>query len=39
LEKVGFQSEGVLRQRRYWENHFYDVEMFSLLRKDYLLGA
>jgi [ribosomal protein S5]-alanine N-acetyltransferase len=36
LRKAGLKSEGILRKRRLWNGIFYDVEMFGLLRSDYL---
>ena len=35
LAKVGFVEEGVLRDYRYWRGAFYDLRMFSLLRREY----
>jgi ribosomal-protein-alanine N-acetyltransferase len=35
LEKSGFKNEGVLRQWMYWNGNYYDMTMFSLLKKDY----
>ena len=35
LEKLGFSCEGVLRDWLYWNGNFYDMEMFSLLKRDY----
>lgn len=34
LQKLGFQVEGVLRQRGYWKEAFHDVILFSLLRNE-----
>jgi ribosomal-protein-alanine N-acetyltransferase len=31
LLKVGFQSEGVLKGKGYWNGRFHDLELFSLL--------
>jgi ribosomal-protein-alanine N-acetyltransferase len=31
LMKVGFQSEGVLKGKGYWDGRFHDLELFSLL--------
>ena len=31
LLKVGFQSEGVLEGKGYWDGRFHDLELFSLL--------
>lgn len=36
LEKVGFQQEGVLRERLYKASQYHDVHLFALLREDYL---
>ncbi|HLZ62622.1 MAG TPA: GNAT family N-acetyltransferase [Ktedonosporobacter sp.] len=33
LRKLGFQEEGLLRERLYVDNQFYDERMFSLLNK------
>jgi [ribosomal protein S5]-alanine N-acetyltransferase len=35
LEKLGFQQEGVLRQRLRKGGKYYDIHRFGLLRKDY----
>lgn len=34
LSKLGFQREGLLRQRGYWKGEYHDVCLFSLLRTD-----
>ncbi len=34
LTKLGFQREGLLRQRGFWKATYHDVWLFSLLRKD-----
>lgn len=34
LLKAGFTNEGILRQWMYWNNTYYDMTMFSLLRSD-----
>jgi ribosomal-protein-alanine N-acetyltransferase len=36
LEKIGMNREGTLRQRQFWMGEFYDVDMYSLLRSEYL---
>ena len=36
LEKLGFQEEGILRERGFWKGNFHDLKMFSLLKKDYI---
>jgi ribosomal-protein-alanine N-acetyltransferase len=35
LEKLGFQSEGLLRECTFWHNKFQDLRCFSLLRRDW----
>ncbi len=35
LAKVGFTEEGILREYRYWGGRFYDLRMYSLLRREY----
>jgi len=35
LEKLGFQEEGILRERLYVNERFYDEKIFSLIKKDY----
>lgn len=35
LLKVGFQSEGVLEDKGYWNGHFHDLELFSLLAEQW----
>ncbi len=34
LEKLGFQEEGILRQRLFENNHFHDEKVFALLKRD-----
>ena len=36
LHKLGFQEEGILRERGFWKGHFHDLKMFALLKKDYV---
>lgn len=36
LEKVGFQREGIQQEQYYEEGEFYDLVLFSLLRKNFL---
>ncbi len=35
LEKLDFKREGVLRQWMLWNNRYYDMTMYSLLKTDY----
>jgi ribosomal-protein-alanine N-acetyltransferase len=35
LKKLNFQNEGVLRQWMLWNDKYYDMTMFSLLKTDY----
>ena len=35
LEKVGFQSEGVMREKGYWHGRFHDLQLFSLLKSEF----
>lgn len=35
LQKLGFQEEGILRERLYVNERFYDEKIFSLLKNDY----
>ncbi len=35
LLKVGFQSEGILEGKGYWDGHFHDLELFSLLEEQW----
>lgn len=35
LEKVGFKKEGVLKQWMYWNNRYFDIIMYALLKRDY----
>lgn len=35
LQKLGFQEEGILRERIFVNNQFYDVKLFSLLKSEY----
>jgi ribosomal-protein-alanine N-acetyltransferase len=34
LRKLGFQLEGVLRQRGFWKGAFHDLQLFASLRED-----
>jgi RimJ/RimL family protein N-acetyltransferase len=35
MEKVGMQFEGILREHTYAKGHYYDVKMYSLLRREW----
>jgi ribosomal-protein-alanine N-acetyltransferase len=37
LRKLGFSSEGVLRERGFWKGIHHDLEMFSLLKREWHL--
>lgn len=34
LERLGFQREGILRQRGYWKGEYHDLWLFSLLQDE-----
>ena len=34
LERIGFQREGLMRDRGFWKGGFHDLELFSLLTTD-----
>jgi ribosomal-protein-alanine N-acetyltransferase len=36
LKKNGFQLEGCLREKGFWANQYHDMNLFSLIKKDYL---
>ena len=36
LTKLNFTKEGILRQWMFWNNQYYDISMYSLLRSEYL---
>lgn len=36
LEKLGFTREGVLRQWMLWDDNYYDMSMYSLLKNEYI---
>ncbi len=38
LIKIGFQSEGVLAEKGYWNGRFHDLELFSLLAEQWEIG-
>ncbi|MEO6818782.1 MAG: GNAT family N-acetyltransferase [Ginsengibacter sp.] len=38
LTKLGFKNEGILRQWMHWNETYYDMTMFSLLRKEFFEG-
>lgn len=35
LEKLGFQHEGIVRQKYFWKGQFHTMRLFSLLRREY----
>ena len=35
LKKNGFQFEGRLREKGFWANQYHDMNLFSLVKKDY----
>ncbi len=35
LEKLGFQQEGIVRQKYFWKGQFHTMRLFSLLRREY----
>ncbi len=35
LERLGFRKEGTMRQYGFWKNEFRDMNLFSLLKRDY----
>lgn len=35
LEKLGFQVEGVMRERGFWKDEFHDLHHFALLKRDW----
>ncbi len=37
-KKVGFQEEGLLKECKFLNDQFYDLGMYSLLKKNYLQG-
>ena len=36
VQKVGFREEGLLKECKFCNNQFYDLGVYSLLKKDYL---
>lgn len=36
LRKLGFQEEGVARERGYWRGEFHDLVQFGLLRREFV---
>lgn len=36
LEKLGFKKEGMLREYGYWNGKYWDENVYSLLKKDYI---
>jgi len=36
VKKVGFREEGLLKECKYCNNQFYDLGVYSLLKKDYV---
>jgi len=37
LEKVGFQAEGTMRDKGYWDGRFHDLALYALLKADFSL--
>ena len=37
LHKTGFTNEGVLRQWMHWNEQYYDMTMFSLLKREFCI--
>lgn len=37
LLKLGFRKEGCLRDWMYWDNKHFDMTMFSLLKREYMM--
>ncbi|GAP93658.1 hypothetical protein NIES2104_01650 [Leptolyngbya sp. NIES-2104] len=35
LEKLGFQSRGVLKERGFWKGEHHDLEQFKLTRSEF----
>ncbi len=35
LEKLGFQSQGILRERGFWKGKHHDLEEFRLMRREF----
>jgi len=35
LTKLQFQKEGILKKWMYWNDYYYDISMFSLIKSDY----
>jgi len=35
LSKLGFQEEGILRERGFWKSEFHDLKLLALLRRDF----
>ncbi len=35
LEKLGFQSQGVLKERGFWKGEHHDLEQFMLMRSEF----
>jgi ribosomal-protein-alanine N-acetyltransferase len=38
LLKLGFEKEGLRRQSGYWKDAYHDLNCFSLIRSDFLVG-
>ena len=36
LGKLGFQEEGILKERGFWKGDFHDLKMLALLKKNYI---
>lgn len=37
LSKLGFQEEGILRERGFWKSEFHDLKLLALLSRDFEL--
>lgn len=38
LKKLGFKKEGTLKEYGYWDNQYQDENIYSLLKRDWILG-
>jgi ribosomal-protein-alanine N-acetyltransferase len=35
LQKTGFRSEGIMRDKGYWHGRFHDLQLFALLKTEF----
>ena len=39
LEKLGFQSQGILKKRGFWKGRYHDLEQFKLMKTEFIMSC